>query len=231
MTNRFTTLDHNYINTGGNCMVSIFTAYDRSAKALRYVIVNEEGINVQSMDTVGHEPPEDIDYDEIIIDCFNLEDLNSEPAPLDKQFTEEEFALYKYCQFEFYKKYCRDFKTTIKLQLNELPNELFNELSEDFRDWHRDNCLPVYSDGYRVFANDLYESAKELKYREQLQDVKDFAQWFDYLVYDGAFTDEATAEYLQNATLIVGGRVLQLPLHADMHTLLAEMLAKAIDQW
>lgn len=68
-------------------------------------------------------------------------------------------------------------------------------------------------------------------YQEQLQDVKDFAQWFDYLVYDGAFTDEATAEYLQNATLIVGGRVLQLPLHADMHMLLAEMLTKAIDQW
>ena len=231
MTNRFTALDHNYFNTGGNCMVSTFTVYDRSVKALRYVIVNEEGINVQSIDCVGHEPPEDIDYEEITLDCFNLEDLNSEPAPLDKQFTEEEFTLYKHCQFEFYKRYCKDFKTTIKLQLNELPNELFNALSEEFRDWHRDNCLPVYSDGYRVFANDLYVSVEERKYRKQLQDVKDFAEWFDRLVYDGAFTDDATAEYLQNVTLVVGGKVLQLPLHADMHTLIADMLSKAVKQW
>ena len=66
---------------------------------------------------------------------------------------------------------------------------------------------------------------------KQLQDVKDFAEWFNDLAYDGAFTDEATKEYLRYATLVVAGRVIQLPLHADMHTLLAEMLSKAIEQW
>lgn len=138
-------------------MVSIFTVYDRAEKGLRYMIANDEGFNWQTMDTVGHEPQEDLDYDEITLGTFDWSALTTEPSFDQHQFTDEEWELFKHCQFEFYKEYCSYFKSPIELTIEDLPIDLLNKLTPEAIEWHRKNEASILTDGYSVACNDLYD--------------------------------------------------------------------------
>lgn len=225
MTNeRFTVIDHNYMNTGGNTMVSIFTVYDRADKATRYVIANELGFNWQTADTVTN-PDFTLDsddmVDEIVLGCWNWEALITDPAPLDHQFEDDEWELFKYCQFEFYKKDCKYFNTKYRLSLNELPQDLFVTLPEPYVRWAEREGCGCLTDGFKLYMDDSYEPPVEEE-REVPAEVLNFKK----------FIDDARYEQLTDDIIVaVAGRYVKLPLHADSFELLSAFIDKTIQEW
>ena len=225
MTNeRFIVIHHEYMNTGGNTMVSIFTVYDRSAKATRYVIANELGFNWQTADTVSNcdfTLDNDEMIEEIVLGSWDWNALTTEPAPLDHQFEDDEWELFKYCQFEFLKKDCKYFGTKCRLAINELSVELFNKLPRDYIDWANENDAGCLTDGYDVFLDDNYSPIED-EYGKQKQEVINFQRRLEELAYEAVDSEIIVA---------VNGQYVKIPLHADSYQLLDEFINKIIKEW
>ena len=236
MTNeRFTVINHDYMNTGGNTMVSIFSVYDHTENVTRWVIANEEGFNWQTADTISN-CDFTLDNDEmikkIVIGSWNWEALTTEPCWDQHQFTDEEWELFKYCQFEFLKKDCEYFGTKVRLALNELPTDLLVHLPHDYVIWAERECVGCLTDGYEVYMDDSYEppvqkcdeSLLDDERKRALTDMKDFSQWLKELNYDPI----SFGNYI---TVAVAGNSVKIPLHADTYELLDRFLEKAIEEF
>lgn len=205
-------------------MVSIFTVYDRSAKATRYVIANDCGFNWQTADTISNcDFTLDCDemIEEIVLGCWDWSALTTEPAPLDHQFEDDEWELFKYCQFEFYKKDCKYFDTKYRLAINELSIELFNKLPRAYIDWANREGIGCLTDGYDVFLDESYEPPVD-EYEKQKQEVVDFQRQLEKLAYEAVDSEIIVA---------VNGRYVKIPLHADSYQLLDEFINKVIEEW
>lgn len=210
-------------------MVSIFTVYDRSAKATRYVIANELGFNWQTADTISNTEftlDSDDMIEEIVLGSWGWEALTCEPTPLDHLFEDDEFELFKYCQFEFLKKDCKYFGTKCRLAIDELSVELFNKLTQDYIDWANENGVGCLTDGYDVFLDDGYEPPVEIE-DPRLVDVKSFKDYLtDYVRY--VDVENGDVGYI---TLAVHNDSTKIPLHADSLDLLVSFLDKIIEEW
>ena len=234
MEKRFIVTDHNYLNTGGNCMVSIFAVYDSTDNVSRFVIANEEGFSWQTADTISSELQLDSDelFNKIVIGSWNWDALVTEPCWDQHQFTEEEWQLFKYCQFEFLKKDCKYFGIKVRLSLNELPTDLLVHLPHEYVLWAEREGVGCLTDGFEVFMDDNYEpptthcdEALLDKSRErELQDLKDFSQWLKDLNYDPI----SFGSYI---TVCVAGNSVKIPLHADSYDLLDRFLDKVIEEF
>ena len=229
MTNeRFTLIHHEYMNTGGNTMVSIFTVYDHTENASRYIIANEEGFNWQTADTVSN-CDFTLDSDEmikkIVIGSWNWEALTTEPCWDQHLFEDEEWKLFKYCQFEFLKKDCKYFGTKVRLALNELPTDLLVHLPHDYVLWAEKEGVGCLTDGYEVYMDDSYEPPVKEDCKD-LADMKEFYSWFNDLQYNDTLRDNTN--YI---TVAVAGNSVKVPFHADTYELLDHFLTKAIEEF
>ena len=226
MNKRFTVMNHEFTNTGGNCMVSSFTVYDKQLNATRCVLVNEEGFVLATVDYICNEIQfENVEEERaVIIDNWTLDCLTTEPSYDQPQFTEEEFALYKYCQFEFYKEYCKYFNTKVKLMVHELPGEMYNELGMDAILWHDRNEEYVTTDGYQAYFNDAYDAAGWENACKELQQIKDFQLWH---------CEQAAKEelYEERYVLSFAGRSVKLPYDADTFDAVDSLLTRIIEEW
>ena len=226
MNKRFMVTNHEFVNTGGNSMVSVFTVYDKQQKATRYVMTAEEGGSLQAVDTVnGDFQFESYDEEcEAVIDNWSFDDLTTQPFPCSKEFTDEEFELYKYCQFEFYKENCKYFGTKVYITVDQLPQALYNELGEAAAAWHYHNAQLVATDGYHVWPSSYYNAESyEQSYRE-LQQVTDFQQWH----CEQAAKEELYDEYY---VLSFAGRSVKLPYDADAFDAVDNLLTRIIEEW
>lgn len=235
MEKRFTVMSHEYLNTGGNAMVSIFAVYDSVDNVSRYVIANEECFNWQTADTVSNYDLA-LDSDEmikkIVIGSWDWNALTCEPCWDQHQFTEDEFELFKYCQFEFYKKDCKYFGTKVRLSVEELPNEFYSTLTEDYIRWEKENGEGILTDGYEIWVSDNYEPPVQLcdellldeSRKRELQDIKDFSDWLKDLNYDPI----SFGSYI---TVAVAGNSVKIPLHADSYELLDRFIEKVIEDF
>lgn len=234
MTNkRFTVVDHNYLNTGGNTMVSIFAVYDREAKSMRYVVANDEGFNWQTADTVTNEQLaelmgiDDNFANEVILGNYMWEHLTSEPAPLDPQFSEEEFELFKYCEYEFYKCDCKYFDRKVFVAAHQLPNHLYEQLTDECIKWHEDNHCDFLTDGYKVYVNSEYEDYWRERNERELQDIKSFKKHFDELCEP----EHVERLYDSYITIAVDGDSVKLPFNADVYDRIDELLKSVVEEW
>lgn len=215
-------------------MVSIFAVYDQTDNVSRFVIANEEGFNWQTADTISSELQLDNDdlIKKIVIGSWTWEALTSEPSYDQHQFTTDEFELFKYCQFEYYKKDCKYFNIKVRLQTNELPTELYWKLPLRYREWADREGVGCLTDGYDVFMDDGYESFVESGDEKKLEeerrklylDMQDFSQWLKDLNYDPV----SFGSYI---TICVAGNSVKIPLHADSYDLLDRFLDKAIEEF
>lgn len=229
MTNeRFTVINHDYINTGGNTMVSIFSVYDHTDNVSRYVIANDEGFNWQTADTISN-CDFTLDNDEmikkIVIGSWKWDALTSSPCWDQHQFEDEEWALFKYCQFEFYKEDCKYFGTKVRLSIEELPNDLHSKLSEDYIKWANEEGTGCLTDGYEVYMDADYEPPVKEDCKD-LADMKEFYRWFNNLQYNDTLRDNTS--YI---TVAVAGNSVKIPFHADTYELLDRFLTKAIEEF
>lgn len=233
MNEKFTVMDHDYINTGGNTMVSVFTVYDKTAKATRYVCCNEEGFNLMTFDTIRNEPPADMDYDDFILESYNWDALTSDPCWDQHQFSDEEFLLYKHCQFEFYKEDCKYFGIKVELPIEWLPGELYNELGMDAIEWHKEHGDLVKTDGCKVWPSEGYEPPPAngvVDLGDYAKEVKNFSEWFDNTVNEAIATNTLEKYYAKHITIVFNGRSLELAFAADEVDVIKDALHEIIDR-
>lgn len=230
MTNeRFTITDHNYINTGGSTMVSVFAVYDHVDNATRWCIANEEGFWWQTADTITN-PDFSLDNDElmkkVVIYCENWDALTTEPSWDQRQFTDEEWQLFKYCQFEYYKEDCKYFGTKYRLAINEVLPELLSELTEDYIRWADAEGVGCLTDGYHLYMDAGYEppvvyELEDPKRERELSDLVEFSGWLKQLNYD-------PISYGSYITVAIAGNSVKIPLHADSYDELDTFIDKVI---
>lgn len=229
MTNKqFTVMNHEYLNTGGNCMVSIFTVYDSTAKQVKYVMVNESTLAITSFDYISNELPDSLDYPDVDLGNYEWDALTCDPSFDQHQFTDEEHELYKYCQFEYIKKDCKHFNNKYRLSEDQFPHEMISKVSAHCIEWHRREEVGFLTDGYEVYPDDTYEPEEDCSLEEAIRKendrikhtMMDYNEYLTNLFIEGYFTNDETEQFLREATLVVGGKVLTIPLHADNFELL-----------
>lgn len=227
MEKRFIVTDHNYLNTGGNTMVSIFAVYDSMHNVSRFVIANEEGFNWQTADTVSSELQLDSDelIKKIVLGSWKWDTLVTDPSFDMHLFTNDEWELFKYCEFEFYKKDCKYFDTKVRLAVNQLPSELYNKLTADYREWSEREGVGCWTDGYDVFMDGSYEPPVKEDCKD-LAEMKEFYKWFNDLQYNNELRDNTS--YI---TVAVAGNSVKIPFHADTYELFDRLLTKAIEEF
>lgn len=214
-------------------MVSIFAVYDREANSMRYVIANAEGFNWQVVDTVTNEELHELmDTDEnfakaTLLGAWDWEALTSEPAPLDHQFSDEEFELFKYCEYEFYKKYCADFGIKLTVWVDQLPINLYEQLTTECIDWHKENGENFKTDGYNVYPSSAYHDFHKEKVDRELQDIKDFKRIHDKLCEPAAIEQLCDTYY----TIAVAGHSIKLPFGAQVYDAINDLLKDVIEEW
>lgn len=152
---KYIVLDHRYMNTGGGCMVSTFTVYTRVGRRTSFINVNDEGCTRTTYDYILFGDFENVsmswgyvmaDYtwDDFAIDSYLA---TAEP---------EKYELYKYCQFEHYKKtYSVDHCNT-PIPVNWLPASLYNTLTTRCAEWHKTNGAFIETNGTKVWPNFHY---------------------------------------------------------------------------
>jgi hypothetical protein len=208
-------------------MLSIFAVYDSKENVSRWVIANDEGFSWQTADTISSELQLDSDdlYNKIVLGSWQWDSLICDPCWDQHLFDDDEFELYKYCQFEFYKKDCKYFNTKYRLGTNELPTDLFNKLTPEYIAWANLEGVGCLTDGYDVFMDDSYEPPVEPDPKE-LTDMKEFYRWFNDLQYNEPLRDNT-----QCITIAVAGNSVKIPFHADSYELLDRFLTKAIEEF
>lgn len=224
MEKRYVVTNHEYLNTGGNTMVSIFAVYDHKDNVSRFVIANDEGFNWQTADTISSELQLDSDelMNKIVLGSWQWDALICDPCWDQHLFDDEEFELFKYCQFEFYKKDCKYFDTKIRVSTNELPTDLFNKLTPEYIAWANLEGVGALTDGYDVYMDDDYEPPVKEEPRV-LTDMKEFYDWYKDLPYDEQLRD--TTPFI---TIAVAGNSVKIPFHADTFEQLDCFLTRVI---
>lgn len=207
-------------------MVSIFNVYDKQENKTVYVLMNDEGFSLQTVDTICNDELFETDEElhAAILGEWSLDDLTSEPSYDQHQFTEEEFALYKHCQFEFYKEDCKYFKRWIHLPIDQLPGEMYNELGMDAIEWHHEHQQLVSTNGYEVKPSEYYKPGVTVEVDKNLQQVIDFDDWHK---------QQAAIEelYEEHYVLSFAGHSVKLPYDADVFSAIDDLLKNVIKEW
>lgn len=105
--------DHEYVNTGGNCMVSVFKLWDPKENVTRFLLANESGCSINTVDYITSE----IEFDEDMVL------LNADSGYFDPELVE--YDLLRYCWFEFLKADHEYFGTTTDVYAGMLEDSHF----------------------------------------------------------------------------------------------------------
>ena len=142
--------NHDYMNTGGGCMVSIFTIYDEQLNRTLYLMINEEGGSLSTADYITT----DVDFDDsMLLDNFSISNLKP---------TDNNFELFRDCFIEHVKKDCQRYKHTYALRFEQLPKELQQQLTPEYREWHEKHIGSYYEiDGYKMILDAGFRSKQE----------------------------------------------------------------------
>lgn len=223
---RFAVINHEYYNTGGNCMVSSFTVFDKQSNTTKYVLMNDEGFQLATVDVVGNDEmfETDEERDAAVLGYWSLDELTMEPSFDQHQFTDEEWELYKYCQFEFYKKNCKYFDRKVYLPADQLTVELHSKLDVEVIKWHDENEQLFSTDGYTVEVSSTCDIEQVVRFGRELQQIKDFRDWH----LDQAARSELYGEYY---VVSFNGRSVKLPYDADTFNAIDDLLKDTIEEW
>lgn len=235
MKKNYLIVDHQFINTGGNCMVSIFPIYERQNKVTRYLYISDEYAVYQTTDTLSADLQEEWDdsYDEFVLfdyawQAFTECRLAGRGFGLDKELIE----LIVDCRFEFLKQYCKYFGHEVSVDYNELPTTLMDTLDPDVVVWHVENEAYFRTDGYTVSPHSLYKPAKdescESASDKQLQSIKDFREWLKENTIDDV---KLPMLYDIPIEIKVGDESVEVPFWADTYSALDCLLRVAIEEW
>lgn len=206
----FTVLNYNYLNTGGNCMVGIFDVYLPEENRVVYMLTNEEGCNMATVDYISNELIVN-DYDELIIDYVDWGRVTG---------YEKHFELYRYCLNEYTKSDCKYFGYTRELPYHLLSDELQSKVPAGYCDWCKDNNGDVIAtDGEQIIVNPDYDPTD---YETQLlKSLREFQQWHASTAADEKY-------YEEDYKLTFAGKSIEMPFVADVWDAVDSMLESVI---
>lgn len=229
MTNeKFTVVDHNYFNTGGNTMVSVFTVYDHKQNVSRYVIAGDEAISYQTADTVTNSEFT-LDTDEkiaaIVLDTYIFEQLTYDFSGNGLRVDPYLFDLLKYCEYEHYKQDCKHYDYKQNVAIESLPAELLSRLSEDYINWARVEGAGCYTDGYDVYMDTNYDPPVKASKRKP-SEAEEFKSFLETYVRDhvNEFGNHG------NITVAASGDSIKIPLNDDSLDLLVKFIDGIIEK-
>ena len=135
-------MTHSYINSGGNCMVSVFEVWLPDENRTVYVNVGEGYSTITTVNYIENDLDID-DYDAITIDVmvYHYADTSS-----------KYFELHRYCLFEYLKKDCKHMKYKESLPFCWLPSAYQNQISDEQQKYvSLEYCDEYMTDGYSVW--------------------------------------------------------------------------------
>lgn len=219
----FKILNYEYMNTGGNCMVGIFTVWIPALKQTVYALTNELGCSLTTVDYISNEVDIE-DYDEVTIDRCDFDELQPNATY---------FELYRYCLNEYTKSECRYFGNTIAIPYHLLSDELQSEVHADYLVWCEENnnrCIPT--DGEKIIVHPDYDSLFTDPHEddEELQAVKEWRAWHDKLISESNCDDVAEL-YNKKYRITFNGKRVYIPFNADTYSLIDELIKAVIREW
>lgn len=219
----FKILNYEYLNTGGNTMVGIFTVWLTEEKRTVYALTNEEGCNLAVVDYISNELDID-DYDELIIDNCVFSFLTG---------TEEYFDLYRYCLNAYNKSDCRYFGISRCVPYKLLSDELQAKVDPDYYVWLEEHNYEVLTDGVDIVVHPDYDMLFTDPHEddEDLQAVKEWRVWHDGLINKHTTDEEMDAFYEKKYRLTFNGKRVYLPFNADTFNKINELLDSVIREW
>lgn len=227
MNNRTYKVVYNRLETDdyGN-MALITTVYQKPLNSVFYVITDDCGATMATLDYITH-------------DLDGLEDINhckfaEQELPVDKDLcpNDDDFELYDYCHQQFIKQCCRAAGPYRWLYYTDLPTALKQLITSDYKDWLIDNNQLVETDGEQIIVNDHYTPPAE----EHEQYIKDCKELLSYMEAEFEKTDVENPDdaweqfYTLPATIGFGGRQVVLVNQASVYTALTEALEYIISQ-
>lgn len=212
-------------------MASVFTVYDYTNNISRFVVAGDEGFSWQTADTITGELRLDSDelIKKIVIGSWQWDALVVHPLR-NQQFTDNEFELFKYCQFEYIKKDCKHFGTKWRIAINELPTELYNKLTDDYRQWAESEGADCLTDGYDVFMDPSYEPPVQEDCAE-LKELKDFKKWMENLICEDTSDERLEELYDSYITIAVAGNSIKLMFDAENYNNVLHAIERAIEEF
>lgn len=211
----FKILNYDYINTGGNTMVGIFTVWLPEELRTVYALTNEDGCNLSVVDYISNEL--DIyDYDELIFDHCTFGTLHT----YDKYF-----ELYRYCLNKYTKSDCRYFGITRAIPFYLLSDELQAKVDDDYLVWLTQHNYDVLTDGEIITKHPDYTDDDELKL------VCKWKAWHDGLINNTTDDDELETLYDERYRLYFHGKRVYLPFNADTFNRINDLLDAIIKEW
>lgn len=220
----FKVLGYEYLNTGGNTMVGIFTVWLPGLKQTAYVLTNELGCTISSVDYISNEIDIE-DYCEITIDACDFESL----CPVATYF-----ELYRYCYNEYIKSDCKYFGITYPVPYDLLSDELQSEVHPKYLEWCKENnggAIPtngtqiiVHPDFDALFS-DPHEDDEDFKM------VNDWRKWHNSLINNDTTDDELDAFYDKKYRLTFCGKRVYLPFTAETFNKIQDLLESVINEW
>lgn len=227
---KFAVIDHQYINTGGNTMVSVFTVYNKQLNTTQFVLCNDEGFGLQTINTITYDDSwleSDEQLYKTMLGNWDWDALTSEPSFDQYQFDDDDFELYKYCQFEFIKKDCQHFKYVYECPIEWLPYRIYEQLDAEYIDWLRENERMVKTDGNGYIVDPWYEAYKNEQAKKNnplYQQAVRFKEQLDDLKYNP--TDDH-----KHINITLGDKHICIPFHADSYEELTTFIDRIIKNW
>lgn len=140
----YNVISHNYENTGGHCMISVFEVWLPDENRTVFVNVGEEYCTVTTVNHIMSDLEID-DFDKITVATLNYK------ASSDSTVTNEYFELCRYCLFEYLKKDCKYMGYTESLPFVWLLLVYQQQISDLERQFTEGECGGYFdTDGYHV---------------------------------------------------------------------------------
>ena len=150
-------MNHEYLNTGGHCMVSVFEVWLPDENRTVFVNVGEEYCTITTVNHIMRDLEID-DYDKITVATLYYKESD------DCTVTDKYFELGRYCLFEYLKKDCQYMGYTESLPFVWLLPEYQQQISSLERQFVEDECGDYFcTDGYRVTIP-TEDGEREVKY-------------------------------------------------------------------
>lgn len=220
----FKVLNYEYLNTGGNTMVGIFTVWLPALKQTVYALTNDDGCSLSVVDYISNDI-EIYDYDEVTIDRCDFDTLYD---------SNEYFELYRYCFNEYTKSDSSYFGYVRAVPYHLLSDELQSKVDADYLTWldkNNNGCVPT--DGVTIIVCPDYEMLFKDHHEddEDLLAVKEWKSWHDGLINKNTTDEELEAFYGKKYRMYFNGKRVHLPFNADTFNKINDLLDSVIREW
>lgn len=164
MTKKFSIIDNEYFNTGGNCMVNITTVYNSQYKTMQYVYINEEYLVVASYDYIRNELPTELEANDFVLIEISQENFTTEPSFDNRHMDvidDDTALLLLDCMEAFIKGFVKHNRQHYFTTVDKLPNVLHKQVTDDYRHWLEERSQLVETDGEKIIVDSRYKAPAE----------------------------------------------------------------------